>query len=192
MHRIDRNGLGRDADDRRTGRDVPGHDGVRADPRAFADLDRPKHLRAGSNHNAVAQRGMPLSADALSWVRAAKSNALIDGDLVADLGGLADDAEAVIEEEVPSDLGPWMNVDPGQEPREMVYQARDEIEMPFPEPVREPVHPERKHAGIEEHVPARTRRRIAGFNGVQIGDQPGLQLRPPWSARGNLSAVGRK
>ena len=37
------------------------------------------------------------------------------------------------------------------------------------------VQRERRDAGIEQDVPARARRRIAGLDRIQIGDQPGLQ-----------------
>src|SRR5206468_11491785 len=118
---------------------VPGQDGVCADSRTLSYLDWPKHLCARSDHDAVAQRRVPLSADASSRIGAAQSHVLIDGDLIADVGCLADDAKAMIEEEMSSDLCARVNVDPGQEAREVVYQAGDKIELAFPEPVREPV-----------------------------------------------------
>ena len=39
---------------------------------------------------------------------------LVDGDVVADLGGLADHDEAVVDEEVAADLRARMDVDRGQ------------------------------------------------------------------------------
>ena len=52
---------------------------------------------------------------------------------------LADHAEAVVEEEALADLRAGMDVDRRQEAREMVDQARQEIEPPLPQPVREAV-----------------------------------------------------
>jgi len=45
----------------------------------------------------------------------------------------------------------------------------------FPQPMRDPVKTECRHSRIEDYVPPRARGRIAGFNGVEIGDEPGLQ-----------------
>src|SRR5690242_18054191 len=64
------NGLGRDSDDRRTGDHVLRHHAVRADLRALADGDRPKHLRARADHDARTDRRMALSALAGRWVGA--------------------------------------------------------------------------------------------------------------------------
>ena len=79
--------------------------------RALADLDRAEDLRAGSDHDAVAKRRMALAADAGCRVGAAKRHMLVDGDIVADLGTFADDAEAMVEEEALADLRARMNVD---------------------------------------------------------------------------------
>jgi hypothetical protein len=59
-----------------------------------------------------------LAADARRRVRPAERHALIDGDVVADLGGLADDGEAMVDEEVAADLRARMNVDRRQEARD--------------------------------------------------------------------------
>ena len=120
-------------------------------------------------------RRVALAADAGRRVGAAERDMLVDGDVVADLGGLADHAEAVVEEEALADLRAGMDVDRGQEAREMIDQPREEIEPPLPQPVREAVQSKRPDARIEQHVPARTRRRIARFDRIEIGDKPGIQ-----------------
>src|SRR5688572_23919694 len=97
-------------------------------------------------------RRMALTANPGRGVRAAQGHALIDGDVVADLGGLADDAEAVVEEEAPPDLGAGVDVDRSQEPCEMVDQAGDEIKPPLPQPVGYPMQGKRPDAGIKQHV----------------------------------------
>src|SRR5439155_16742387 len=119
---------------------------IGADARAFADLDRPKHLRARSDHDPVAQRRMPFPAHARRRIGAAQGDVLIDRDVVADLRCLTDYAEAVIEKEAPADLRRWMDVDGRQKTREMIHQARDEIELTFPQPVRDPVQPKCQYA----------------------------------------------
>ena len=57
---------------------------------------------------------------------------LIDGHIIMNFGALADHAEAMIEEEALADLGAGVDVDPGQESRKMVHEARHEEQAPFP------------------------------------------------------------
>src|SRR5205814_2649089 len=117
---VDRHGPRRDADDGRSRGDILGHNRVGADFRAFTHFDRPKHLRARADHHAIAQRRVALAADTGARVGASKSHVLVDGDIVTDLRALADNAEAMVEEEALADLRPRMDVDRGQEPREMI------------------------------------------------------------------------
>ena len=156
VDRVDRHRLGRDADHRRARRDVLGDDRIGADLGAFADLDRPEHLRARADHDAVAQRRVALAADAGGRVGAAERDVLVDGDVVADLGGLADHGEAVIDEEALADLRAGMDVDRGQEAREMVDQPGEEIEPPFAQPVRDAVQAERRARPDRAGLPSAT------------------------------------
>jgi hypothetical protein len=57
----------------------------------------------------------------------------------------------------------------------MVHKSREEVKLPLPKPVGEPMHSEREDPRIEQNVPAGARRRIARFDGVEIGEQAGLQ-----------------
>ena len=175
MDRIDRHRLGRDADHGRSGRDVLGHDRVGADLRALANLDRAQHLRSGTDDDARADGRMALAGGPGRRIGAAQGDMLIDGDIVADFGALADHAEAVIEKEALSDPGARVDVDRGQEAREMVDQPREEIEVSLPQPVADPMQAHRPDARIEHDVPARAGGGIAGFDEVEISDQAGLQ-----------------
>src|SRR5689334_1922458 len=96
---------------------------------------------------------------------------LVDGDVVADLSALSDHAEAVVEEEALADLCAGMDVYAGEEARQMVDQPRNEEKLPFPKPVGDTVKTQSGNARIEEDVPARPRRGIAGFDRIQIGDE---------------------
>jgi hypothetical protein len=78
---------------------------------------------------------MTLSANTGRRIGAAESHMLVDRHIVVDFGALADDAETMVKKETLPDPGARMNVDPGQEPGEMVDEASDEKEPPFPEPV---------------------------------------------------------
>src|SRR3546814_19240390 len=94
---------------------------------------------------------MALAADAVRGVGAAERDALIDRDIVADLGGLADhDAETMIDEEVPADLRARMDVDRGQETRQVIDEAREEEQPRLEQPVRDAVHTDREQPRIKQ------------------------------------------
>ena len=77
----------------------------------------------------------------------------------------------MVDEEVAADLRAGMDVDRGQEARQMIDQPREEIEPPAVQPVRDAVERQRPDAGIEQHLPARPRRRVARLDRVEIGKQ---------------------
>src|SRR5690606_19545571 len=90
-------GLGRnqrrtrlEADHRRALGHVLGDHRVGADARALADHDRADDLRARADDDVVPERRVALAALAACRVGAAQRDALVDGHVVADLGGLAD------------------------------------------------------------------------------------------------------
>ena len=97
------------------GSDVAGDHRIGADARARADVDRPEHLRARPDHHAAAQRRVALAADPGRRIGPAQRDVLVDGDVVLDLGGLADHGEAMVDEEARADLRPGMDVDRGQQ-----------------------------------------------------------------------------
>ena len=116
---------GRDADHGDFGRRAVDHDRVCADPRASSDGDGPKNFRAGADDDAIFQRRMAL---ARRPGRAAQRHAVIQRDIVADLGGLADhDAGAMIDEEALADLRRRMDVDIGQKTAEPGQQPGREL-----------------------------------------------------------------
>ena len=93
---------------------------------------------------------MALTADAGRGVRAAESDVLVDGDVVVNLGAFADHAETVVEEEILPDFRARVNVDAGQEARDMIGQPREEIKVAVPQPVADTVKAERNDAGIKQ------------------------------------------
>ena len=125
-------GLGLDdprriADRRRARRHRLDHDRVRADAGVVADREAAQHLRVGADDHAAAERRMALGA--LGERRAAERHALVDGAVVADLGGLADDhAHAVVDEDAPADRRARMDLDPGEEAREVRDPAAEPVE----------------------------------------------------------------
>ena len=119
--------------------------------------------------------GMTLAAHAGRRVGPAQRHALVDGHVVLDLGGLADDRETVVDEEARADGRAGMDVDRGHEPREVIDEAGEEIEPAAVEPVRHAVHAERDHARIEQHFPTRPGGGIARLDRVEIGQEIGSQ-----------------
>jgi hypothetical protein len=114
-----------------------------------------------------------FAADAVRGVGAAQRHALIDGYIVSDLGGFADDdAKAMIDEQVAADRGAGMDVDAGQPARQMIDEAREEEQVRLEQPVGNAVHADGEQPRIEQNFPARTRRGIARLDRVQIGDEP--------------------
>ena len=67
-------------------------------------IDRTEDLRARTDHDPAFQGRVALAADPGRGIGAAQRHVLVDGDIVADLGGLADHGEAVIDEEIAADL----------------------------------------------------------------------------------------
>ena len=68
-----------------------------------ADVDGAQHLSTGAHQHVVAQRGVALAG---ILAGAAQRHAVVDGAVVADLGGFAeDDAHAVVDEQLVADFG---------------------------------------------------------------------------------------
>ena len=82
--------------------------------------------------------------------RAAKGHSLIQGDVVADDRGLADDdAHAMIDEEAPADFRAGMDFDSGDEPAELRQRPRGKSPAVNPQPVMKAVAPQRMQTGVE-------------------------------------------
>src|SRR3546814_7188509 len=102
----------------RDGTSDVGSSDLGADARARVDGDGAEDLRPRNDDDVIGEGRMALAADTVRGVGAAERDALIDRDIIADLGGLADhDAETMIDEEVPADLRARMDVDRGDRKR---------------------------------------------------------------------------
>ena len=87
----------RHADDRRVGRHVGDDDRAGPDPRALADVDGADQLGVRADDDAIVEGRVALLVEPAG---AAEGDALVEHDVVADLGRLADDdAHAVIDEQ---------------------------------------------------------------------------------------------
>src|SRR3546814_10857579 len=85
----------------------------------------------------------------------------------------------MIDEEVPADLRARMDVDRGQETRQVIDEAREEEQPRFEQPVRDAVHTDREQPRIEQNFPARPRRWVARLDRIEIGDQPVEHIMSP-------------
>jgi len=84
---VDAHRMARVADDRRVGRDVCDDDAVGADLRTVPIVIGPEQLRPRADRHVVLHGRMALAGRKAG---ASQSDALIEGHVVADLGGLAD------------------------------------------------------------------------------------------------------
>src|SRR5204863_7803824 len=93
----------------------------------------------------------------------AEGDALVDGAVVADLGGLADDdAHAVVDEDAAADLRAGMDLDAGEEARDVRDPARHPVKALRAPPGGPAMHHDRVQAGVtRQHLPRRPRGRIA-------------------------------
>src|SRR3546814_4166587 len=78
----------------------------------------------------------------------------------------------MIDEEVAADRRAGMDVDRGQEAREVIDRAREQEQPRLEQPVRGPVQPQRPDAGIKHDLPTRSRGGIARLDRIEITGQP--------------------
>lgn len=86
---------------------------------------------------------------ALLLAGAPQGNTLVEGDVVPDLRGLADDhAHAVVDEDPLTDLRPGMDLDPREQAAHVGYDAGDDRDAVLPQPVGDVVQPQ----GVQPRV----------------------------------------
>jgi hypothetical protein len=126
----------------------------------------------------VGWRFLPLEA------RAAECHALEQGDVLPDLGGLADDdAHAVVDEEAGPELGRGMDLDAGEEPGDVRQEARGDLPAAPPDRVGEPMAHERVDTRIaEEHLERGARGGVPFTHRLDVAPElrqhPSASLRP--------------
>ena len=142
-----------------TGRYGLGHHRIGTDLGTRTDSEGAKHLGAGTHHNPIFKGRMPL---ALVPAGSTQRHALIESDIIADLGCLADhDAHAVIDKETTTDLCARMNLDPGQPTAERRHQTPQPFPAHPPAGMRDTVQPDGMQAWIaSQHLKGIARRRI--------------------------------
>ena len=104
---------------------------------------------------------------------AAEGDAVVDGAVVADLGGLADDdAHAVVDEQALADLRAGVYLDAGHMPRKLRKRTREEKVLVLIEPVCLAVVKQSMEALIEEDDLERgARRRVAVADRTSVVEQ---------------------
>ncbi len=158
------------ADNRCARRYSLGHHSIGADLGARTDGKRTEHLRARPDYNAIFQRRV-----ALAFVPgcAAQGHALVQGHVITNLGGLANnDAHAVVDKETTADLGARMNLNPGQPTAEVRYQPRQPFPAHAPQGAGQAMDPDRMHARVAgQHFKGIARRRVTVENTLDIFSQ---------------------
>lgn len=92
-------------------------------------------------------------AFALLFAGAAEGHPLVEHDPIADLGGLADHhAHAVVNEEAATNAGAGVDLDPGEEARDLRDQTGDERYATAMDGVGDAVQSNGVQAGVEQHL----------------------------------------
>ena len=101
---------------------ILGYDSVGADRRAVTDCDWTQYLGSRADHYAIADGGVALALDEL---RTSEGYAVVEHDVIANLGCLTDDdAHAVVNEEAPADRGAGVNLDPRETTGDLAEDTR--------------------------------------------------------------------
>jgi hypothetical protein len=138
-------------------------DRVGADLHPIAHLDRAQQLGAGTDHDVAADRRVALAAEE---TRTPERDALVERDLIAELGGLADHhAGAMVDEERAADLRRGMDLHAGRDPGEVRERAREQRHARLVHRVRDAMREQRLDAAVREQdlPPAHVARRGVAF-----------------------------
>src|SRR4029077_17056548 len=143
---------GRNTARRAPRRDISDDPRIRADLGLVADDYRSQDLGPGPGNDAVAQGRMAFSLIPRS---SAKRYAVVEGDIVADLRGFADDdAHTVIDKKPPPDDSSWMDLDASQKTGDVRDEPPRPFQIPLPQPMRQPMQRARVEAGVAgNHLP---------------------------------------
>ena len=154
-------GLPGNSDDHGAARNFFDDNGIGADPAVVADLDRAENFRAGADDHPVADGRMTLAGVCAG---SAERDAVINRDVVADLGGFADHhAGGVVDEQAGAQGRTGMDVDPGQDPGDLTERAGGHLRAASPQPMADSVTPNGMHAWVGEHDLQR-----AGDGGIAV------------------------
>ena len=140
---------GRNPGDERVRRSIRQYDSIRADRASLTDGYRAEKLCTRTQQHIVFDDRV---ARPVRCACAAEGHAVVDENIVADDRRLADhDAHSVVDEDPTADGGAGVDLDAGQEPGELRNEPRQNLQLiSLPQSVRQPVRPERVHAGIPE------------------------------------------
>ena len=157
----------RHAHDRAVRRHVFEHHAAGAYLAVVPYRDRAQHLCARADHHVVLDRRMAL---ARLLAGAAQRHALVDDDVGADLGRLADHhTDAVVDEHSAGDVRRRVNVHARLAPRARRDQLREPLAAVRVEPMREAVAVQRLEAAVRpKHLPLAARRRVVAHRRVEI------------------------
>ena len=166
----------RNADCRAPRRYFADHHGIGADASAVTDSNGAEDLGPGADHHAATQSRMTL---ALVPCGTAQRDAVIQSAVIADFRRLADHhTGAVIDEEAATNRCAGMNVDIGQEARDIAQPACGEAPAVLPQRVRQTMEEHRVQPRVgQQDFHARACRRIAVEDAIQVLACQGQQAR---------------
>ncbi len=126
----------------------------------FTDSNIPQHAGAGTDHDVVANCGMPLT---LLFAGSSQGHALVQGHIIADYSGLANhDTHTVINKQAAPNFRAGVDLYACNETCQLRIEARQETKTVLPKPVAEMMAPHRVQAGVaEQDFEIRPCRRVA-------------------------------
>src|SRR5699024_93559 len=141
---------------------------VRANARLLANDKATQYLRACADNHAIFQRGVALLA--LVQPRTAQCHTLVDGAVITNDGGLADDdAETMVDEHPATQLGARVNFYARQQSGQMRDKARQPQPFQPPQAVRQSMDGHRMQSRVTgENLETAAGRRISLQNAGNV------------------------
>ena len=147
--------------------DIPHHHRIRTDAGAGPNGDGAQHLGAGAHDHVVLECGVALARIPTG---AAKGDLVVERDVLADLGRLADDhAHAVVDEETTADAGARVDLDAGQKAGELGVHPGQPGQTMVPQPMTDAMRPQ----GLQPRITGQHFPHIACC-GVAVEDAPNV------------------
>ena len=121
---------------------------ARADLGVVADPDRAEHARSRAHHDVVAERGVAL---AVLKGGSTKGDALVERDVIANDGGLADHhADAMVDKKAVTNGRRWVDVNVREHSRNCLHYSSYQAKVMIPQPVGDSVAPDSVEAGVRQ------------------------------------------
>jgi len=125
-----------------------GDNGIRADGTVVTDVHRSQHLGPRADGDPVPEGGVAL---AVLKGGSTKGDALIERDVIADDGGLADHhADAMVDKKAVTNGRRWVDVNVREHSRNCLHYSSYQAKVMIPQPVGDSVAPDSVEAGVRQ------------------------------------------